>query len=129
MDDFRKMVRQGASSKWRLDEPAEDWRLGVSTMKALYDAGVESCVSASRDALRRMDLVVTGGDLRSTEARIDARSDLSELVRITVMTSGNGGSWVSFSAGRDWAQDGGKLIASLREAFEWSLNHLVRPPS
>src|SRR5688572_29921492 len=120
------MVRQSASAKLRLEEPADDWRLGVSSMKARYDAGLDSCVAASRGALRRMDLVVTGGDLRSTEARIDARSDLSELARITVLASENGGSWVSFSAGRDWAQDGHRLISSLREAFEWCLNDLGR---
>jgi hypothetical protein len=122
MDDFKKLVRQRAASKWRLQDPAEDWCFGVSSMKAFYDAGLEACIAASRHALRKLDLVITGGDLRASEARIDARSDLSELVRITVMTGEPGGCWVSFSAGREWNQDGNKLIADLREAFEWSLN-------
>src|SRR5688572_24781487 len=107
MDDFRKALRQRVSAKWRLQDPSEDWCLGVSSTKFQYDAPLDLCVAAARNALRQHDLIVTGGDLRAYEARIDARSDsdLAELVRITVISAEKGGSWVSFSAGREWTQD------------------------
>ena len=129
MDDFRKLIRQRASAKSRLQDPAEDWCFGVSSMKAPYGAGLESCVAAARAALRKLDLVITGGDLRDTEARIDARSDLYELVRISVQAPEAGQSWVSFSAGREWTQEGKHLITSLREAFEWCLKESERKQS
>ena len=129
MDEFRKLLRQRASAKSRLEEPGEDWCTGVCSVKAQYGAGLESCVAAARAALRKNDLVITGGDLRDTEARIDARSDLSELVRITVQAPESGTCWVSFSAGREWTQDGKRLITSLREAFEWCLNEAGRKQS
>ena len=123
MDDFRKTMRRRVSAKWRLQDPSEDWCLGVSSMKAWYDAPLDRCVAAAREALKRHDLIITGGDLRAYEARIDARSDsdLAELVRMTIISAEKGGSWVSFSAGREWTQDGTQVIESLREAFECCL--------
>jgi len=130
MDEFRKLLRQrAASAKSRLEDPAEDWCFGVSSTKERYGFGLESCVAAARAALRKLNLVITGGDLRDTEARIDARSDLSELVRITVQGSESGSSCVSFSAGRELTQDGKHLVTSLREAFEWCLNEAGRKQS
>lgn len=129
MDDFRKLIRGRASAKSRLEDPAEDWCFGVSSEKVRYGAGLESCVAAARAALRKLNLVITGGDLRDTEARIDARSDLSELVRISVEAPEAGHCSVSFSAGREWTQDGKHLITSLREAFEWCLKESGRKES
>jgi hypothetical protein len=115
------VVRQRARSKWRLQDPAEDWCFGVFSMKARYQAGQEDCLEAAGCAVRRLDLSVTGGDIRARTARIDARSNQSQVVRITVASDPDG-SWVSFSAGREWTQDGKHIIARLREAFECCLH-------
>src|SRR5258705_273668 len=80
--------------------------MGVSSMKVEYDADMEECTAASRQALRDLDLVITGGELHPSKTRIDARSDLSELVRIRIASPAEGGKTsVSFQAGRDWTSD------------------------
>ena len=90
-------------------------------MKARYRAGQEDCLAAAGCAVRRLDLSVTGGDIRAETARVDARSNQDQVVRITVASDPDG-SWVSFSAGREWTQDGKHIIARLREAFECCLH-------
>jgi hypothetical protein len=91
-------------------------------MKAEYHADMEECTAASRQALRDLDFVITGGELHSSEARIDARSDLAELVRITI-SSESGQSLVNFYAGRDWANEDSGLVRKLQEAFERRLGN------
>jgi hypothetical protein len=111
------------SPKWRLEDPAEDQSLGVSSVRAWYDAPLDACVEAARRALNQVDFIVIGGDLRPSEARIDARSEsgLAGLVRITVLAEESGGSWVNFSAGRDWSQDGVAVVEKLKASFELCL--------
>ena len=122
-EEFRKQVRQATSAKWRLDDPGDDWCLGVTTVEARYSEGYDACVAAMVEACRRLNLVVTGGDVRPGNARVDARSgtEPSELVRITVQLMEDGACLVSFSAGREWTQDTQDLIVNLREAFECGL--------
>ena len=117
------------SLKWRFPEPDEDTRLGISTMKADYDCGLDDCVAATRQALRNLEFVIVGGELLPTEARIDARSELAELVFIHIKAADEAGkSLVYFHAGRDWSPDGTELIQKLRGEFERCLNHFSRDP-
>ena len=96
-------------------------------MKVEYDADLERCTAATRHALRDLDLVITGGELRDSEARIDARSDLAEVVRITILALEEGGrTQVTFHAGRAWTQEGKEQIRKLREAFERRLDDPAR---
>lgn len=110
------------SVKWRLLEPAENRALGISSMMAEYDADLDGCVAASRQALRGLDFVVTGGELHPTEARIDARSELADLVRITLRVGESAATTrVIFEAGREWSHEGQELVRKLKDAFERSL--------
>jgi hypothetical protein len=111
------------SLKWRFPEPDEDSRLGISTMKADYDCGLDDCVAATRQALRNLEFVIVGGELHPTEARIDARSEMAELVFIHIKSTDEAGrTQVFFHAGRDWSPDGTELIRKLRDEFERCLN-------
>ena len=93
-------------------------------MKSEYHADMDECTAASRQALRDLDFVVTGGELHAGEARIDARSDLSEIVRITIAAPSESGlTEVSFYAGRDWANEDSGLVRKLQEAFERRLRN------
>jgi hypothetical protein len=93
-------------------------------MKAEYHADMEECTAATRQALRDLDYVITGGELHESVARIDARSDLADLVRITIASHPETGqSLVSFYAGRDWANEDGGLVQKLQDAFERRLRN------
>lgn len=127
----RAGIRQLRTSlKWRFLEPVEDSFLGLTSMKAEYDAGLEDCVAAAREALRALEFVITGGALQEGEARIDARSELAELVFIHITATGRGGrTEVFFHAGRYMKAEGTDLIQKLREEFEQWLNDPARKPS
>jgi len=115
------------SLKWRFPEPSEDSSLGISTMKADYDCGLDDCVAATRQALRNLEFVIVGGELLPAEARIDARSEMAELVFIHIKAADEPGkTLVYFHAGRDWSPDGTELIQKLRDEFERCLNDPAR---
>jgi len=99
-------------------------------MKAEYEAGLDECTAAARQALRDLDLVITGGELHSSEVRIDARSDLSDVVRITIQSPPEGGlAHVTFHAGRGWTHEGKEMIGNLKDAFERRLKDPAREHS
>ncbi|HZN60797.1 MAG TPA: hypothetical protein VFC90_00195 [Planctomycetota bacterium] len=91
-------------------------------MKVDYDAGFDVCTVAARQALRDLDLVVIGGELHSSEARIDARSDLTDVVRITLASPEDGKTRVTFHSGRSWDPNAKDLVGQLKDAFERHLN-------
>ena len=118
------LLRMRTYRKWRLLEPAEDRHFGVSSMKVEYHATMEECTAATRQALRDLDLVITGGELLPMEAHIDARSDLADVVRISINATADGGpTKVTFHAGRAWTHEGKELLRNLREAFELRLKN------
>ena len=84
MRELKHHGRGTAPGKWRLQGPDEDWAFDVSSIHADHDAPLDLCVAACRRALNRLNYVVMGGDLRDSEARIDARSEQFALVRITL---------------------------------------------
>ncbi len=115
------------SMKKGLEEPAEDWCLGVTSMKADYPDNFDDCVGAARQALTSLGLVVTGGELHPLEACIDARAELADLVHLSIKATG-GWTRVTFM-GRDWTDDGKDLIRKLKDEFETCLNKLSRERS
>ena len=112
-----------AANQWRLQDPGEDWAFDVSSIHADYDASLDTCVATCRHALNGLDYVVMGGDLRVSEARIDARSELFAMVRITFESAEEGGrTRVTFSSSRF----GDDVSRALKEEFDRRLTELGR---
>jgi hypothetical protein len=118
MRELNHHAKGAVSSKWRLQDPGEDWAFDVSSIRADHDAPLEVCVAACRRALNRLNYVVMAGDLRDSEARIDARSEQFALVRITLeVLKRTGRTRTTFSSSRF----GDDVSRILRDEFELCL--------
>lgn len=103
-----------------LGEAMGEWFGGVS-LEAEYGATRDACVAAARNALRSMDLVLTGGDMKADEARIEARTDLSNPIGIKIVMLEETRASVTFLVGTEKSDGNAELARKLKEEFERSL--------
>lgn len=107
-----------------LGEAMGEWFGGIS-IEAEYEGTLDKCVAASRRAMRFLDLVLTGGDLRGDEARIEARTDLSNPLGIKIVAPKSGGkTLVTFLAGTEKNDENRALTRKLKDEFERALKEL-----
>jgi hypothetical protein len=112
-----------------LGEGMGEWFGGIS-IEAEYEANRDGCVAAARNALRSMDLVLTGGEIKADEARIEARTDLSIPIGIKIVMSKEGGkALVTFLVGTEKGEVNAALARKLKDEFERSLKELPKAGS
>lgn len=106
-----------------------DEDVGGVSLAGDYEANRDECISAARSALRSLDLVLTGGQMREEAVRIEARTDAFEPIAIRIaLSKDHPKASVTFLAGTDDDKDSipRALARRLKEEFERSLRNRRR---
>jgi len=118
------LLHERLAMRLGLGEAMGEWFGGIS-IEAEYDGTLDNCVAASRQAVRSLNLVLTGGDLQGDEARIEARTDLSNPLGIKIVAPKSGGkTLVTFLAGTEKDEENKDLARKLKDEFERALKEL-----